>query len=29
VVDYGRGRDRVRVDRKDRVKRCERVKRIG
>jgi hypothetical protein len=29
VVDCGSGRDRVRVDRRDRVKRCERVKRIG
>jgi Ca2+-binding RTX toxin-like protein len=29
VVDCGSGRDRVRVDRRDRVKHCERVKRIG
>jgi Ca2+-binding RTX toxin-like protein len=29
VVDCGSGRDRARVDRKDRVKGCERVKRIG
>jgi Ca2+-binding RTX toxin-like protein len=29
VIDCGSGRDRVRVDRRDRVKHCERVKRIG
>jgi hypothetical protein len=29
VVDCGSGRDRARVDRKDRVIGCERVKRIG
>jgi hypothetical protein len=29
AVDCGSGRDRARVDRKDRVKGCERVKRIG